>query len=134
MTKGQWKCYQRSLWILVSCAASAQVGVTESCLNDGTSLFVTGTFYPTEYIRILHLSLRATALLPLTSTCLVFLHGFLKRPVFPHLVISALVSGLHHVKYAFRLFVRDFLQESFFLNSLNHDKCSLSAFGNPPPV
>lgn len=67
----------------VSCSASAQVGVPESCLDGRASLFVTGVFYPTEYIRILHLSLRAAALSPLTLPCLFFLRGFLKKTCLP---------------------------------------------------
>ena len=65
----------------VSCSASAQVGVTESCLGDRTSLLETGVFYPPECIIILHLSPRA-AWSPSPLPCMVFVLGFLKRPSF----------------------------------------------------
>lgn len=117
----------------VSCNATAQVGVTESCLDDRTSPFVTGIFYPTEYIRILHLSLHA-ALSPLPLPCMVFLRGFLKRHVVPHFVTSALASGLHCAKCALRSLMRDFYKNASFLHYPHIDKGSFSAFGHLPPV
>lgn len=124
MTTGQWKCRSPA-----SSNASAQVGVTESCLGDHTSLFMTGIFHPTEYIRILHL--RAYAVVaPLPLPYMVFLCGFSKRPSFLTLLFQHWPGGCTVSNVPSDYWWGTFYKNASFLHDCNHDEGSFSALCN----